>query len=141
MHAIFTVSFSSFFSLHLSENAQNVHFREAKFQNFPGEHQCPRTPLAYSRFRSLDIVFAGLTLKYFRRACYFQSLILSIILRIFVDKKMFLFSVEKGAPSILYRDIYFKDCLHEVRSSLKCSPRPKKLCSCLFPLQISMEKA
>ena len=24
--------------LHLSENAQNVHFREAKFQNFPGEH-------------------------------------------------------------------------------------------------------
>ena len=26
------------FSLILSENAPNVHFREAKFQNFPGEH-------------------------------------------------------------------------------------------------------
>ena len=25
-------------ALHLSENAQNVHFKEAKFQNFPGEH-------------------------------------------------------------------------------------------------------
>ena len=30
--------FRFIFSLHLSENAQNVHFREAKFQNFPGEH-------------------------------------------------------------------------------------------------------
>ena len=31
-------NFRLIFSLHLSENAQNVHFREAKFQNFPGEH-------------------------------------------------------------------------------------------------------
>ena len=30
--------FRFIFSLHLSENAQNVHFREANFQNFPGEH-------------------------------------------------------------------------------------------------------
>ena len=30
--------FRLIFSLHLSENAQNVHFREAKFQKFPGEH-------------------------------------------------------------------------------------------------------
>ena len=40
---------------------------------------------------------------------------------------MFLFSVEKGAPPVLYRDVYFKDCWHEVRSSLKCIPPPKKL--------------
>ena len=31
-------NFRLIFLLHLSENAQNVHFREAKFQNFPGEH-------------------------------------------------------------------------------------------------------
>ena len=31
-------NFQLIFSLHLSENAQNVHFREAKFQDFPGEH-------------------------------------------------------------------------------------------------------
>ena len=31
-------NFRLIFSLHFSENAQNVHFREAKFQNFAGEH-------------------------------------------------------------------------------------------------------
>ena len=31
-------NFRLIFSLHLSENAQNVHFREAKLQNFSGEH-------------------------------------------------------------------------------------------------------
>ena len=72
---------------------------------------------------ALDTIFAGLTLSCFRRACYFQSVILSIILRI-LRKKMFLFSIEKGAPSVLYRDIYF----NEVRSSLlKCTHPPKKL--------------
>ena len=35
--------FGFIFSLHLSENAQNVHFREAKFQNFPGDN-APGTP-------------------------------------------------------------------------------------------------
>ena len=42
---------------------------------------------------------------------------------------MFLFLVEKGALSVLYKDIYFKGCWHEVRSSLKCTPTPppKKL--------------
>ena len=39
--------FGFIFSLYLTDNAQNVHFREAKFQNFPGEHvpgrsQCTR---------------------------------------------------------------------------------------------------
>ena len=41
-------------------------------------------------------------------------------------KKMFLFSVEKCTPSVLYRDIHFKDCWHEVRSSLKCTPPPPR---------------
>ena len=31
-------SFWLIFSLHLSENAQNVYFREANLQDFPGEH-------------------------------------------------------------------------------------------------------
>ena len=60
------------FSLHLSENAQNVHFREARFQSFPD----PPSALAPS---ALDTIFAGLTLNCFRRVCYFQSVILSII--------------------------------------------------------------
>ena len=33
---------------------------------------------------------------------------------------MFLFSVEKGAPSVSYSDIF----KHEVRSNLKCTPPP-----------------
>ena len=39
---------------------------------------------------------------------------------------MFLFLVEKGAPPVLYRHIYIKDCWHEVRSSLKCTPLAEK---------------
>ena len=39
---------------------------------------------------------------------------------------MFLFLVEKSTPPVLYRDTYFKDCWHEVRSSLKCTPPPEK---------------
>ena len=59
------------FLLHLSQNAQNVHFREAKFQNFPGKHAPgPPSVLAPS---ALDTIFAGLTLDYFRQACYFQG--------------------------------------------------------------------
>ena len=39
--------FRFIFSLNLSENTQNVHFREAKFQNFPEEHAPrPRSVLA-----------------------------------------------------------------------------------------------
>ena len=60
---------------------------------------------------ALNTIWAGLTLNCFRRAGYFQSVILTMTLRIsYVHKKMFLFSVEKGAPPVLYRDIYFKDC-------------------------------
>ena len=40
-----------------------------------------RTPLAY------DSIFAGLTLNCFRRACYFQSVILTVILRILRTQK------------------------------------------------------
>ena len=60
---------------------------------------------------ALDTIWAGLTLNCFHRAGYFQSAILTMILRIsYVHKNMFLFSVEKGAPPVLYRNIYFKDC-------------------------------
>ena len=65
------------FSLHLSENAQNVHFREAKFQNFPGKH-APGPPSLIVPL-PLDTIWAALTLNCFRRAGYFQSVTLTII--------------------------------------------------------------
>ena len=100
--------FRFIFSLHLSENTQNVHFREAQFQNFPGGHAPdPPTVLAPP---ALDTIFARITLNCFRRACYYQWIILSIILRILRTQKDVSFSIEKGVPSVLYREIYFKDC-------------------------------
>ena len=102
---------------------QNVHCREAKLQNFSGEH-APRAPLV------LNPIFAAeLILNCFRRACYYQWVILSIIILciLITQKAVSFFSVEKGAPSVLYRGIYFKDCWHEVCPSLKCTPLPKKL--------------
>ena len=75
-------TFRFLFSLHLSEN---VHFRKAKFQNFPGEHTPgPPSLLAPS---ALHTNFGGLTLNCFRRAYYFKSVILSIILRILRTQK------------------------------------------------------
>ena len=38
LHVHFHRNFSFIFSLILSENARNVRFREAKFQNLPGKH-------------------------------------------------------------------------------------------------------
>ena len=40
--------FRIIFSLNLSENTQNVHFRDSLISKFPGG-ACPRTPLVYSR--------------------------------------------------------------------------------------------
>ena len=56
----------------------------------------------------LDTIWAGLILNCFRRAGYFQSVVLTYVS--YVHKRMFLFLVEKGAPPVLYKDIYFKDC-------------------------------
>ena len=55
---------------------------------------------------ALDPIFAGLTLNCFRRACCYQWVILSIILRQYLKytKRYLFFSVEKGEPSVL--DIY-----------------------------------
>ena len=83
------------FSLNLSENTQNVHFREDKFQNFLGQH-APDPPSALAPL-ALDLIFAGLTLNCFRRACYYQWVILSIILRVLnYTKRCFFLSVRKG---------------------------------------------
>ena len=82
-----------------------MHFREAKFQKFPGEH-APGPPTVVAPM-ALDPIFAGLTLN---------CLLLPMgntqynITYLNYTKRRFFFSVEKGAPSILYRDIYFKDC-------------------------------
>ena len=59
---------------------------------------------------ALDPIFAGLTLNCFHLACNYQPVILSIILRILITQKDASFSVVKGVPSVLYRDMYFKDC-------------------------------
>ena len=69
------------FSLNLSENTQNVHFRGAKFQNFSGS--MPPDPSSVLAPLALHPILTGLTLNYFRRACYYQWLIFSMILRIF----------------------------------------------------------
>ena len=55
--------------------------------NFPPSILAPST---------LDIIFAGLTLKCFRRACYFQSVIVSIILCILRTQKNVSFLNRKG---------------------------------------------
>ena len=86
-------------SLHLSENTQNVHFREVKFQNFPGEH-APGSPYA------LDTIFAGLTLNCFRRACYYQWVIHSIILRILPTRKNVSLVSRKRVHLPYYTEIY-----------------------------------
>ena len=63
----------------------------------------PPTVLAPS---ALDTIFARLN-----RACYYQWVILSIILRILPTQKDVSFLIrKKGAPSVLYGDIFFKDC-------------------------------
>ena len=59
--------FRFIFSLNLSENKQNVHFREAKLQNFPGSMP-PEPPCVLA------------PLNCFRRACYYKWLILSMIM-------------------------------------------------------------
>ena len=61
----FHCKFRFILSLHLSESAQNVHFREARFQNFPGEHApghpyCTRafgTRYYFCRSRRIDTLY------------------------------------------------------------------------------------
>ena len=79
------------FSLHLSENAQNVHFREAKFQNIPAP----------------DTIWAGLTLNYFRQVGYFQSVTLTMILRILRTQKDVSFLSRKGRTSRIVQRYIF----------------------------------
>ena len=63
----FHLRFRVFFSLILSENAPNVDFREAKFQNFPGDH-APGPPTVLTPL-ALQPILAGPTLNCFCRAC------------------------------------------------------------------------
>ena len=56
---------------------------------------------------ALDIIWAGLTLNCFRRAGYFQSVILIMILGILRTKKDVSFLSRKGCTSrIVQRDIF-----------------------------------
>ena len=95
--------FRLIFPLVLSENAPNVDFREAKFQNFPGEHSPgPPSLLAPS---ALDTIWAGLTLSCFLRASYFQSVILTMILRILRIQKDVSFLSRKGCTSRIFQGL------------------------------------
>ena len=92
------------FLLHLSENVQNVQFRETKFQNFPGEHAPgPPTVLAPS---VLDTIFAGITLNCLRWARYYQWVLLSIILDILRTQKDVLLSRKGCTFRIIQRYLF-----------------------------------
>ena len=89
--------FRFIFSLNLSENAQNVHFREAQVQNFPGKH-APGPPLCtryYFCRNSSELLPSGLLLP-------MDDTQYNITYLTYIN-----FSVEKGAPSVLqYTEIY-----------------------------------
>ena len=96
--------FRFIFSLILSENAPNVHFREAKFQKFRGG-VCPRTlplpPPSVIAPSALVPSFAGPTMgnSHYNITYLNQT------------KTFFFFSLQKSPPSVLYIDIYFKGLL------------------------------
>ena len=86
----------------------------------------PPDPPSILASSALDTIWAGITLNCFRRAGYFQSALLTMILRILRIQNDVSFLSRKGWTSrIVQRYIYFKDCRHEVRSSLKCTPHRK----------------
>ena len=91
-------NFRLFFSLHLSENAQNVHFREAKFPPDPPSLLAPS---------ALHTIWAGLTLNCFRQAGHFQSVTLTMILRILRTQKDVSFLSRKGCTSRIVQRYIF----------------------------------
>ena len=100
-----------------------MHFREAKFQNFPGKHApgplyCIRAFSAPSYFcrTNSELLPPGLLLP--------MANTQYDITHLNYTKRCFFFSVKKGAPFLLYKNIYFKDYRHEVHSSLKCTNTP-----------------
>ena len=72
-------NFRLMFSLHLSENAKNVHFGKAL------------------RRTNSELLPPGWLFPIGNTYCDITYLMYTIL-------------VEKGAPPVLYRDIYFKDC-------------------------------
>ena len=66
---------------------------------------------------ALDHIIAGPTLNYFRWACYYQWVIVSIILRILITQKHFSFFTRKRCTFRIIQK-------HKVHSSLKCTPPP-----------------
>ena len=102
-----------------------MHFREAE-SKISRWTMSPEPPSVFAPL-ALDTIFAGHTLNCFRRACYYQwvtgnSMILCTLI---TQKDVSFFSRKECTFSIVQRYI-FKDCWHEVRSSLKCTPPPPK---------------
>ena len=91
-------------SLYLSENAQNVPFREAKFQIFPGEHT-PGPPYCARAFgaryyfcrTNSELLPPGLLLP--------MAVILSVILRILPTQKDVSFLSRKRVHLLYYTEI------------------------------------
>ena len=98
---------------------------------------------------ALDTIWVGLLpMNCFHRSCYFKWVIVNIILRFLLTQRDVSLLSRKGSTFVLHKDIYFKDCWHEVRSSLKCTPppapththTPQKLCTRLGSEQIRSEQ-
>ena len=121
---------NAFFINSLWEYAK-VHFRKAKFQNFPGEH-APRTPppLEHTRTFGAQSYFCLTNSEVLPQDCYYQWVIVSIILRILINyKKTFLlFTRKRYTFRILYRDIYFKDCWYNWAAQAWSAPSCQKSC-------------
>ena len=115
--------FRFIFSLILSENAPNVHFREAKFQNFPGNSPRPPPPPPPSVLApsALVPIFAGPTMGNSQYNITYLN----------QTKTFSFFSLEKSAPSVLYIDIYILRAADirsaQARSAPPPLPPPKKL--------------
>ena len=104
IHAIFTVSFGSFFryiSLRIRKMCilEKLNFKISRGSMPPD----PPTVLVPS---ALDTIFAGLTLNCFRRACYYQWVIHSIILRILPTRKNVSLVSRKRVHLPYYTEIY-----------------------------------
>ena len=115
--------FPFIFSLHLSQNAQNVYFREANSKLKISQGSMPPHPFSVLAPSALATIFAGLILNCFRRACYYQWVILSIIL----CKRWFFFRSRKGCTFRIIQRSLFEGLLPWGPLKLKVHPPPKKL--------------
>ena len=98
-------NFRLIFSLHLSKNAQMCTLEKLNFKISRGS--IPPDPPSLLAPSALDTIWPGLTLNCFRRACYFQSVTLTMILRILRTQKDVYFLSRKGCTSRIVQRYIF----------------------------------